>query len=166
MLRDEELGGRISNNRSGWIEVDTQPQKLFHMARDWGELLITRQLVEPLFIELPERGISTNIFQRVNRIDHSTWALKIRDDTRWSDGSPVTAHQVCEQIQRAHRSRGAASTCTALISQLEIRGHDAFVLRTRFPMGDVRRLLTCPALGPAIPGQRISSGNTSLANDL
>ncbi|WP_333773331.1 ABC transporter substrate-binding protein [Streptomyces sp. IBSBF 3136] len=145
------------------VEVETQPRRLLHEARDWGELLLTRQLVEPLFVEGPGRSISSKLFSGVVREDRHTWRLVLCDEARWSDGTPIAARDVCEQLRRAALARGAATVCLAFLAELRLVDQRTVQLITRVPVGEVGRLLTCPAAGPAPRARGVASGKYSLA---
>lgn len=129
------------------IEVETQPRQLLHEARDWGELLITRQLAEPLFFEIPKRGIATRVFEVVKRTDSHTWRLGVDDSIAWSDGRQVLARDICEQVKRVRASGSAAAVALTLIETVRIVEDRTVELKTRLPVGDIRRLFTSPALG-------------------
>ncbi|MGH7881632.1 MAG: hypothetical protein ACREN8_01815 [Candidatus Dormibacteraceae bacterium] len=164
MLIGKVLNQLNSAARCIRVEIETQPQKLFHLARDWTEVLITRQLCEPWFTEAPNRELETKLFRQAERIDDWTWRLRIRDDAYWSDGSLITAEQLGRQVQKAHHARGAASVCTTHLRQIETENSNSIKVTTRLPIGDVRRLLTCPSLGPVKDGEPISSGKYLLGD--
>ncbi len=144
-------------------EVETQPAGLFHTARDWGDLLVTRQLVEPLFYEQPGRCLASNLIDRVRRVGRLEWRLSVADGFRWSSGGQILARDLCRQLRLVNDTGGPVATCTALFARARANNALTLTVTTRIPVGDIRAWLTSPALGPASPGITSSSGKYALS---
>lgn len=135
----------------GWpatslIEVEAQPKTPF-AARDWGELLIARQLAAPLFRELPGRRVTSDVFDRVHRVDAHTWKLRIAQTARWSDSVPITSDDVCRQIAFAARNTGSGALTGRFISRLRVHSPAELSITTWLPVGEIGRILISPAFG-------------------
>lgn len=138
------------------IEVEAQPRTPF-APRDWGDLLIARQLALPLFRELPGRGITSDVFDRVHRVDAHTWRLRIAPAARWSDSARITSGDVCQQIAHAARGTGAGALTGRLINRLRVHSSAELSISTWLPVGEIGRVLVSPAFGLA-SGRGRSSG--------
>lgn len=80
-----------------------EPQEIDpHVVSGVGEHHIITSLFEGLVAESPTgEGVIPGVAERwENSADRLTWTFHLRDDARWSDGSPVTARDFLASFQR------------------------------------------------------------------
>lgn len=141
------------------IGLDRLPTRVHEFARDWTDMALTRNLAEPIYFETPDRGLNSRIVASCTRTGQLTWELELSHALKWSDGSLITASDICSQIQRVRTAREGASLLAGLFTALRARSGSVVVASTRFPIADIRRILCNPAFGLSDPTGEKYSGN-------
>ena len=111
-------------------------------AVDAGSLLVTRQVFETLVDYEPA---SMRLVPQLARswdvsADGLVWTMVLRDDVRFSDGTPLDADAVVRSF-----ARGRAADAAAIIRAVEARSSSRVAITTGAPYGPLLSLLALPS---------------------
>lgn len=152
------------------VEADRLPTALFEHAQDWTDLLATRQLAEPLFYETPNVTMQSRLLGSCERLSDHAWRLTVNPQAQWSDGTHLNAQQVITALQRAREAGAGGLLPSLMLASVKRESAREILVRTRYPLAHLERVLANPALAPHSDKtgitlgryRRVSQNDTSL----
>lgn len=130
------------------IEVDSLPSHFYEQSIDWSGLSLTGFLARPLFREKLGRSIETCLLEKAERKDERMWEFSVDHSGQWNTGEPITAQDVCRQINAVGRSKGVSRQLVYHLKSVKTISDRDFQIITRIPMAHLPRLLSNPAFSP------------------
>lgn len=145
--------GPRSKRRQIKVGIEHLPREIFECSADWSGLAITRLLAEPLFVEVPDRGLQSRLISKCNRLDAHTWRLVIDRHAAWDNGLNLTSREICNQIGRARKTLKTPACGAGLLGCISLVSDNVLDLKTRLPIAHVDRVLANPGLAPREDGR-------------
>lgn len=140
------------------VQVESLPVRFHEHARDWSELAATRLLAEPLFVEVPGRGLRSRLVEDCRRVDPLSWRLTLGIDARWNTGDRMIVSEICRQIVRARLAGAAPLTAAMMIKSMTVVSRYTVQFDTRIPIAHLDRILANPGLAPRHPVPEVTTG--------
>lgn len=146
-----------------------------HMTASVGtDLSLLSHLYPPLVMRGPDLKLRPHVATSWERIDDLTWRFRLRDDARFSDGTPIDAAAVKWNIDRVKNpdTRARVGIWFALVSEVRVISPTELEIRTSapFPALDAQLsmfLLLPPAWAAAHnPAAETSSGGAYAVREM
>jgi len=146
------------------IEIDSVPHFLHEKSLDWSGLSITGLIAQPLFFEGEDRTINSGLVEKFLRRNATTWDFFLSQTAQWSNGTIITAHDVCRQIKRIYQTKAAVFLLVLHINNIRVIDDHIFRIETYGIIENLDRILTNPAFSPRHENPYISSGEYYVAD--
>lgn len=115
---------------------------------DEGTLLACRHIFDPLVIR-EGSNIKPNVAKSWDQPDPRTWVFHLRDDVKYSDGTPLIADDVKACLERVAASDTPQASLWEALDSVEATDPHTVTIKTKTPLGTTLSNLTLLFIVPA-----------------